>query len=341
MLSARRVPFFSQSRILRKMAQHCLWILLLCLQTCLEAAESNTNILTVNGILGETVTFPLNIQDVQQVTIINWMNSKTSVAVVMARSGKAPEVHVTHQYYKQRINVSSQNYNLEMSNLRMEDSETYKADINTDNSKSGTFTRIYKLQVYRRLGKPKITQSLMRTSENSTCNVTLTCSVEKEEKNVTYLWSPMGKEGSVLQVSQIPKNQELTYTCTAWNPVSNNSDSISAEQLCADSAMGVHMHHAGWLSGLVMLFLVILILPAVLVFLFWKRGRDSSFKIFKSKKKPDDVSKNTIYTCVTAPKDPQPAELRIYDEISLCKMDKTVSTQDRKPPGIPRYESVI
>lgn len=322
------------------MAQHYWWILLLCLQTCLEAAESDTNILTVDGILGETVTFPLNIQDVQQVSTINWRNSKTSVAVVVARSGKPPEVFVTHQYYKQRINVSSQNYNLEMSNLKMEDTEVYKADINTKNSEKETFTRTYKLQVYRRLGKPKITRSSM-TAENSTCNVTLTCSMEKEEKNVTYRWSPVGKEGSVLQVFHVPSDQELTYTCTAWNPVSNSSDSVSAQQLCAESAMGVHMRHAGWLSGMAVLFLVILILPAVLVFLFWKRGRDSSFKILKSKKKPDAVPKNTIYAMVTGPRDPQPAELRIYDEISLCKMDKTVSTQDSKPPGIPSYESVI
>lgn len=71
------------------------------------------------------------------------------------------------------------------------------------------------------------------TSVNSTCNVTLTCSVEKEEKNVIYSWSTLREEGSVLQIFQTPDNQELTYTCTAWNPVSNNSDSISAQQLCA------------------------------------------------------------------------------------------------------------
>ncbi|KAK1329424.1 hypothetical protein QTO34_011610 [Cnephaeus nilssonii] len=182
----------------------------------------------------------------------------------------------------------------------MEDAAIYKADINTDNSEKETLTRTYKLQVYRRLGKPKITQSLM-TSANSTCNVTLTCSAEKEENNVTYRWSPMGTEGSVLQVFQTPNNQELTYTCTAWNPVSNNSDSISAQQLCAGS----------------------------------------SFKTLKGKKKPDADSKNTIYTCVTAPRAPQPAELRIYDEILLSKMDKTMSTQDSKPPAIPSYESVI
>ena len=83
-----------------------------------------------------------------------------------------------------------------------------------------------------RLGKPKITQSSM-ASVNSTCNVTLTCSVEEEEKNVTYSWSPLGEEGNVVRIFQTPDNQELTYTCTAWNPVSNSSDSILARQLCA------------------------------------------------------------------------------------------------------------
>lgn len=121
----------------------------------LEAAESNTDILTVNGILGETVTFPLNIQDVQQVTAINWMSSKTTVAVVVARSGAPPEIIVTNQNYKQRINVSSQNYNLEISNLRMEDAAIYKADINTDNSEKETLTRTYKLQVYRKSWEDK------------------------------------------------------------------------------------------------------------------------------------------------------------------------------------------
>lgn len=121
----------------------------------LEAAESNTNMLTVNGILGETVTFPLNIQNIQQITNINWVSSKTSVAVVVAFSGAPPQVIVTHQNYKQRVNVSSQNYNLEISNLRMEDAAIYKADINTKNSEKETLTRTYKLQVYRKSWEDK------------------------------------------------------------------------------------------------------------------------------------------------------------------------------------------
>ncbi|XP_037585540.1 SLAM family member 5 isoform X4 [Cebus imitator] len=198
-----------------------------------------------------------------------------------------------------------------------------------------------------RLGKPKITQSLM-TSVNSTCNVTLTCSVEKEEKNVTYRWSPLGKEGNVLQIFQTPKDQELTYTCTAQNPVSNNSDSISAQQLCADIPMSFRTHHTSLLSMLAIFFLLVLILSSVFLFRLYKRRQDAA-------------SKKTTYTYVTASKDTQPAESRIYDEILQSKVlpskeelvntvysevqlsDKMgkAGTQNSKPPGPSSYEIVI
>lgn len=119
----------------------------------LEAVESNTDIVTVNGTLGEPVTFPLCIQELEQVTSIAWMNSKTSVAlIVVPGSGAAPQVTVTHENYYERINVSHKNYNLEISNLRMEDAGIYKADINVKTSKiMSTITRSYSLQVYRKL----------------------------------------------------------------------------------------------------------------------------------------------------------------------------------------------
>lgn len=118
----------------------------------LEAAGSDTDIFMVNGILGELVTFPLNIQQSQKVISISW-NSKTSVAFVTpGNSGAAPTISITHQNYHKRINVSGQNYNLELRNLRLEDSGIYKADINVKTSeKITTTTRCYNLQVYRKL----------------------------------------------------------------------------------------------------------------------------------------------------------------------------------------------
>ncbi|XP_043423784.1 SLAM family member 5 [Prionailurus bengalensis] len=342
----------------KKMGQHYLWTLLLCLQTCLEAAGSDTDILPVTGILGESVTFPLNIQQPQQVINIAW-NSETSVAFVTPGDpGTAPKVTVTHQHYNDRINVSRQNYNLEISNLGVEDSGIYRADINLKMAETTvTTTRRYNLQVYRRLGKPKITQSSM-ASVNSTCNVTLTCSVEEEEKNVTYSWSPLGEEGNVVRIFQTPDNQELTYTCTAWNPVSNSSDSILARQLCADTAAGLRPRHTGLLSGLAVLFLFVVIVPSVLLCLLCKRGQGSYLKT--SRKNSDAISRKTIYAYVMVTRDAPPAEGRIYDEIPQSKerpakeepvngiystlqsekMGKT-STQDGKPPGTSTYENVI
>ncbi|XP_027946701.1 SLAM family member 5 isoform X1 [Eumetopias jubatus] len=346
------------------MAQRYLWIWLLCLRTCLEAEGSDTDVFMVIGILGESVTFPLNIEKSQQVVNIVW-NSETSVAFVTpGDSGTAPKVTVTHQNYNDRINVSCKNYNLEISNLRMEDSGIYKADINTKILEGMiTTTRRYNLQVFRRLGKPKIMQSLM-TSMNSTCNVTLTCSVEKEEENVTYSWSPLGEAGNVIRIFRTPDNQELTYTCTAWNPVSNSSDSISAQQLCADTAAGLHSRRTGLLSGLVVLLLFILIVPSVLLFLLCKRGQGRIFPegsfLKPFSKNSDAISKKTIYTYVMVTRDAPPAEGRIYDEIPQSKalpakeepvnkvyftlqtdkMGKT-SSQDGKPPGISTYENVI
>ncbi|XP_047560939.1 SLAM family member 5 isoform X3 [Lutra lutra] len=330
------------------MAQRYLWILLLCLQTCLEADGSDTDVITLIGILGELVTFPLNIKKSQQVVNIVW-NSETSVAFITpGDAGAAPKVTVTHQNYNDRINVSCQNYNLEISNLRMEDSGIYKADINTKTVEGvvATTTRRFNLQVFRRLGKPQITQSLM-TSMNSTCYVTLTCSVEKEEENVTYSWSPLGEKGNVIRISRTPDSQELTYTCTAQNPISNSSDSISAQQLCADTATGLRSRHTRLLSGLAGLFLSILIVTLVLLFLLRKRGEDAT-------------SKKTIYTYVMVTRAAPPAEGRIYDEIPLSKelpdkedpanrvyatlqMDKMgkTSTQDGKPPGISAYDNVV
>nr|XP_020024125.1 SLAM family member 5 [Castor canadensis] len=148
-----------------------------------------------------------------------------------------------------------------------------------------------------RLGKPKITQSLM-TSVNNTCNVTLTCSMEKEEKNVTYSWSPPG-EGNVLQILQTSVDQELTYTCTAWNPVSNNSDFISSQQLCADVVMGF----GSYLKT------------------FTKSSEPATFdRLWFCLFVIDDVSKNTIYTYVTGSRDILPAESRLYDEIPQQKV---------------------
>ncbi|XP_011923002.1 PREDICTED: SLAM family member 5 isoform X3 [Cercocebus atys] len=271
-----------------------------------EAAGKDSEIITVNGILGESVTFPVNIQEPQQVTNIAW-TSKTSVAYVTpGDSEMAPIVAVTHRNYYERIHALGPKYDLVISDLRMEDAGDYKADINTQ-VEPYTTTKHYNLQVYRRLGKPKITQSLM-ASVNSTCNVTLTCSVEKEEKNVTYNWSPLGEEGNVLQIFQTPEDQELTYTCTAQNPVSNNSDSISARQLCADAASKKTIYTYVMAS---------------------RNTQPAESRIY------DEILQSKVL-----PSKEEPVN-SVYSEVQFADKMGKASTRDSKPPGTSSYEIVI
>ncbi|XP_045154308.1 SLAM family member 5 [Echinops telfairi] len=316
-----------------------------------EVAGRDTGTLMVNGILGESVTLPVDIPESQKVMNIAWI-SKSSVAVVQpGESGSAPRVTVTHKNYFNRLHVVNQSYSLVISSLRMADSGFYQADINIL-SNDFTITKNYTLQVYRRLEKPKITQSLM-IHMNSSCNVTLTCSVEKEEKDVTYRWSPLG-EGNILRIFQTPEDQELTYTCTVWNPVSNNSGSIAAQHLCADIT---NNHHTGLLSGLIVLFLVII--PPVLLCYLYKRRQGPCLKTLKESS--DTFSNKIVYEPITAQRNTQLAETRVYDEVSMPKvlpskeepkntvysivqftdkMEKT-STCGSKPLGTSSYETVI
>ncbi|XP_031195821.1 SLAM family member 5-like, partial [Mastomys coucha] len=199
--------------------------------------------------------------------------------------------------------------------LRMEDAGTYKADIN-EKSRVKTISKIYHLHIYRRLKKPKITQSLL-PSFNNTCNVTLTCSVEKEEKNVIYSWSPSGEKSNVLHIFQSPMDQKLTYTCTAWNPVSNNSDSVTIQQPCTDPP-SFHPHHAVLPGRLAVLFLYILILVLALLYHLCKRRRDRIIL------EADDVSKKTVYAELF--RDDRLTESRIYAELTQAKGKKYLGT---------------
>ncbi|XP_052056054.1 SLAM family member 5 isoform X4 [Apodemus sylvaticus] len=309
------------------MAQHHLWIWFLCLQTWSEAAGRDADSMVVTGILGESVTFPVNIQESQKIDYIAWI-AQSSVASIKPGVNRT-EVTVTQVSYKGRIEVIGKKYDLVIKDLRMEDAGTYKAYIIEEN-RENIITKIYHLHVYSRLEKPKIRQSWI-PSLNNTCNVTLTCSVEKEEKNVKYSWSPSGEKSNVLQIFYSPMDQKLTYTCTAQNPVSNNSDSVTVQQPCTDTP-SFHPRHAVLQGGLALLSLLILIPVLALLFHLYKRRRD------RIALEADGVSKKTVYSELL--RDTRLTESRIYDELDQSKMMKT-NMKNKRPPKTLGNENVV
>ena len=150
--------------------------------------------------------------------------------------------------------------------------------------------------------------------------------MEKEEKDVTYSWSPFGEKSNVLQIVHSPMDQKLTYTCTAQNPVSNSSDSVTVQQPCTDTP-SFHPRHAVLPGGLAVLFLLILIPMLAFLFRLYKRRRDRIVL------EADDVSKKTVYAVVS--RNAQPTESRIYDEIPQSKM-----LSCKKDPVTTIYSSV-
>lgn len=116
-----------------------------------EAAGRHADLLVVNGILGESVTFPLNIQEPQKVKNIGWVSSfASSVAFVKPGLQGAPrDIFVIQATYEGRISVIDQNYDLVIRDLRMEDEGTYIANINVENTP--TTTKRYNLHIYRKL----------------------------------------------------------------------------------------------------------------------------------------------------------------------------------------------
>uniref|UniRef100_F7FZK6 Ig-like domain-containing protein n=1 Tax=Monodelphis domestica TaxID=13616 RepID=F7FZK6_MONDO len=279
-----------------------LWLLLFCLLLGSTASRENNAPVVVTGILGESAILPADIPDKNKIDNINWA-SRTPVAVVTPE-GTAVNIITTHQNYKGRLNVSSKTYDLQINHLKMEDAGFYRADINLKTSStSTTITKNYTLQIYRRLEQPKITLNTI-ASENNTCNITLTCSVEIGDA-VKYEWTPLGEQTDesngksrlfIFQTSEdVPKN----YTCMAKNPVSKNSQSILVQYPCT----GISKSSNLWF--ILISILIILISTATCFYLRYKGKKDAD---------------SSFITQGNTGKEPSaPADNRVYDEIVIPK----------------------
>ncbi|XP_072503523.1 SLAM family member 9-like isoform X2 [Notamacropus eugenii] len=134
------------------------------------------------------------------------------------------------------------NVTLHIQQLQKEDSSTYKLKVFLENT-GKEHSEYIKLEVYERLTEPEITPG-PRINDDGTCLVNVTCSVEKAKDNVTYSWMYVrqgvivSSEGPILSISWKCGDYDQ-YTCTAKNPVSNNSRTILASEICTDKTSRV------------------------------------------------------------------------------------------------------
>ncbi|XP_017720363.1 PREDICTED: SLAM family member 6 isoform X5 [Rhinopithecus bieti] len=197
-------------------------------------SQSRSTPLMVNGVLGESVILPLEFPAGERIQSITWLYNGASLAFIVLSETNSPKIHMTHPKQQKRLNFT-QSYSLKLSNLEMEDTGSYSAQITTETSAK---LSSYTLRIFRQLRNIQV-NNYSQLFRNRTCEIHLTCSVEDADDNVSFRWEALGSTLSSepnITTSWDPRiSSEQDYTCIAENAVSNLSFSVSAQKLCGDS----------------------------------------------------------------------------------------------------------
>ncbi|XP_069335302.1 SLAM family member 9 [Eulemur rufifrons] len=257
----------------------CLFLLLL-LQEAKGDSGDDVDPEEVVAVLHESIYLPLEILYDEEVEDIIWYSCKRLATVVPEKEGHPATVTVTDPHYQGRVSFLGPSYSLHITNLTWEDSGLYQAQVNLRTSQIFA-TRHYNLRVYRRLSEPQITVNFEISGEH-TCNMSLTCSVEKAGMDVTYSWLSWGDntdtvhEGPVFSTSWRPGDSALSYTCMASNPISNvSSRPISAGSFCADPRYPSEKPSTAFCllaKGLLLLLILVILAVGLWIIRVWKRG---------------------------------------------------------------------
>ncbi|PNI19782.1 LY9 isoform 3 [Pan troglodytes] len=225
-------PQRSQLQIFSSVLQTSLLFLLM----GLRASGRDSAPTVVSGILGGSVTLPLNISVDTEIENVIWIGPKNALAFARPKEN----VTIMVKSYLGRLDITKWSYSLCISNLTLNDAGSYKAQINQRNFEVTTEEE-FTLFVYEQLQEPQVTMKSVKVSENFSCNITLMCSVKGAEKSVLYSWTPRDPHasesngGSILTISRTPCDPDLPYTCTAQNPVSQRSSlPVHVGQFCTD-----------------------------------------------------------------------------------------------------------
>ncbi|XP_040491862.1 T-lymphocyte surface antigen Ly-9 isoform X2 [Ursus maritimus] len=131
-------PQKTQPRIFSSFLWTCLLLL-----TGPGAFGKDSTPTVVPGILGGSVTFPLNISVDTEFEHVAWNGPQGALALATAER----KIFVTAKSYQDRLTISLNSYSLSLSNLTLEDAGSYKAQINWKTSKFTT-DKEFTLHVY-------------------------------------------------------------------------------------------------------------------------------------------------------------------------------------------------
>ncbi|XP_068111030.1 SLAM family member 9-like [Hyperolius riggenbachi] len=165
--------------------------------------------------------------DEVQIKDISWIVNRKHIATT--KPGQPVDIKALQ--FKNRL-FNGTNGSLRVTNLTNADQGEFAANIFLmEDGKECTL--LYNLTVYSKLTASDI-QIDHNITWNETCSVTLTCTVRKTDSLVSWRNSVNGYvTKSTLQIMYPDVNS--SWTCTAWNPATNVSKSVTPMTFCLSS----------------------------------------------------------------------------------------------------------
>ncbi|KAK1153921.1 SLAM family member 5-like [Acipenser oxyrinchus oxyrinchus] len=207
-------------------------ILKVCLGVFYLSAVWSQDLQQVKGIVGESITF--EIPNLQPDTEINWRYrpmlapSSTNLTVtIINRKIKT----VYDERFKTRLQLVNNTDSLRINNLQAADSGFYQVE----EFSLKKFLKKFQLTVYNPVPEPHV-KKMNGSVElgNRTC--TLLCSVG-DPSGVTVSWMRNGKSLGTTQLN-LTQGYDVTYTCVASNPASNQTTTVTPSDYCLDQGHG-------------------------------------------------------------------------------------------------------
>ncbi|XP_061462392.1 uncharacterized protein LOC133374993 isoform X2 [Rhineura floridana] len=195
----------------------------------------------VNGVLGESGTFQLKTSE--PFSQIAWTLNRIQGVDVLVLTKKDPKENckllVVSQAFEGRLNASEDCKIFQVSPLHQEDSGTYVAQIKQND---GNTKESFSLQVYKRLSASDLGVDCDKSGyDGRNGTLRLNCSAGSLEEDVTFSWAPASKSessGKSLVIQHNLQDDDLNFTCTAENPVSNASKTVSLKEICSGAEGG-------------------------------------------------------------------------------------------------------
>ncbi|XP_036374835.1 SLAM family member 5-like [Megalops cyprinoides] len=191
----------------------CVCLSLWVLQVCDVGGAS-----VLNGIVGESIVLPTGVDEIDGSGLLQWTKGSTVIVQYMGR-----EKTLEDKAFTGRLTMNSKTGSLTINPLREDDSGEY--GFNGDKPR---LTIKINLLVYERIVSVQVNAQVSYSSDNSTCNVTLSCSVNGSSQ-VALSWSRDGERipgEEDRQTVMLPHTGQI-YSCTASNPVSSQTASVT------------------------------------------------------------------------------------------------------------------